>query len=221
MNLAAMKFHWKAPPARTKKTIKMLGNILFVALMLVIAVALFFAMQGKLTGSTPRIAGYKLLTVLSGSMEPELHTGSLVFVKQVEPNTLAVNDIITFRSLNDKDMLITHRIVAVNSGADLSFTTKGDANDVSDPQVVPAANIVGKTNFSIPYIGYLLDFARSKPGILFLVILPSVALIIYELFKIYKLAIQHDREKQAKIKAESEKAKEEEGSDAPAENTQS
>ena len=220
MNTTALITDQKNMHARTKRVMKILGNALFVVLMLIVAVVLFFTIQSKFAGNTPGIAGYKLYIVLSGSMEPELHTGSLVIVKPADPIKLAVNDIITFRSLDNIDALITHRIVAINSGENLSFATKGDANDVNDPQSVLAANVVGKVSFSLPYVGYVLNFARSKMGLLLLVILPGVVLIILELRKLYKLAIQLDREKQAKKQAELGKATVDERSDASVDNTQ-
>lgn len=188
-----------------KQITKIFGNIVFVAVIIIAAAVVFFLVQGKLSGGTPTIAGYKLYVVLSGSMEPELHTGSIAIVKPVITDTLAVKDIITFKSSDGSDKLITHRIVAITIDKQTSYTTKGDANDVNDPAVIPAADVIGKLSFSIPYVGYLMDFARTRNGLLFLVIIPGMFIIILEIKNLLKYAVLLDRKKRESKQAETEK----------------
>ena len=181
------------------------GNILFAVLIIVAGVVIFFTIQSKITGGTPEIAGYKLYIVLSGSMEPALHTGSMALVQPINTNNLIINDIITFKGAADSDQLVTHRIVTVIPGALVSFATKGDANDVNDPQPVLASAVIGKVSKTIPYVGYAMSFARSRMGLLVLVIIPGTLIAALEMWKLFRCAVQLDREKQEKIRAELEK----------------
>ena len=199
-----------------KKIIKISGNVLFAVIILIVAVVVFFVFQSRIPGVTPGIAGYRLYIVLSGSMEPALHTGSLVLVHSVNVDSLAVNDIITFKDFDGTDKLITHRIVAINSGEQLSFSTRGDANNVNDYKTIPASDVVGKVRLTLPYVGYLMDFARSKLGILVLVIIPGSLIALFEMWKLLKFAIQLDRERQGKIRAEVEKKADAERGEASA-----
>lgn len=114
-----------------------------------------------------RIVGIHPYTVLSGSMEPTYHTGSLIYVKSVDPHELVAGDVITF--MLDEDTLATHRIVEVVPDAEdpttIRFVTKGDANEFIDGGMVHYKNVVGTPIFTIPYLGYLANFVQNPPGI--------------------------------------------------------
>lgn len=117
--------------------------------------------------------------VLSGSMEPAISPGDVVIVGAVDPASLAVGDVITFQRTADS-VAVTHRIVEVGgSVADgsLSFLTEGDANEDPDPAPVPADAVVGKVVLTLPYIGYVVQFAGTTAGMALLVGVPVVLLV--------------------------------------------
>lgn len=113
-----------------------------------------------------RFIGLNVYTVLSGSMEPTYHVGSLIYVKKVDTDTLKDGDVITF--LLDEDTVATHRIVDVVPDEDdpsqLRFQTKGDANEDVDGSLVYYKNVIGTPVFTIPMLGYLANFIQSPPG---------------------------------------------------------
>ena len=112
-----------------------------------------------------RLFGFEIYTVMSGSMEPTLHTGSLIYVKQVDPATLKEGDIITFVADEDKT-IVTHRIYAIEQeNGNLMFRTKGDANDTPDGKATHYKNVLGVPSFQIPLIGYLAFYIQRPPGI--------------------------------------------------------
>lgn len=108
-----------------------------------------------LMGKTPRV-------IVSGSMEPEIHTGSLAFIDtKVSYEDIEENDIVAFE--NENGDMVVHRAVDVTDGG---IETKGDANDVSDGVTTTSDNYYGKYMFSIPNIGYVLFAIKSKRGII-------------------------------------------------------
>lgn len=113
-----------------------------------------------------RLVGLRPYVVLSGSMEPTYHVGSLVYVRSVDYRSLTVGAPITY--LLDEDTVVTHRIVEVIPDSEnpeiLRFATKGDANDTADGSTVHYKNIIGKPLFSIPYLGYLSYYIQHPPG---------------------------------------------------------
>lgn len=120
--------------------------------------------------------------VLSGSMEPGIAPGDAVVVRDVSPSALHVGDIITFRRPGH-DTPTTHRIVDVRqSGGQLEFRTKGDANDNADPGWTPASAVVGRVLFVLPYVGRVVLFANTKLGFAALVGLPFALLVVSELW---------------------------------------
>ncbi|MGB3072675.1 MAG: signal peptidase I [Candidatus Moraniibacteriota bacterium] len=123
----------------------------------------------------------KLFVVRSGSMEPTLHTGSLILVRAA--SDYGVGDIVTVAT-SDKQS-VTHRIVDKRvTEAGLRYQTKGDANEESDPTTVTPREIVGKTYFAIPYLGYPVAYAQTKSGFIWLIVLPAVLIILSEAWSI-------------------------------------
>ena len=113
-----------------------------------------------------RVAGIQVYTVLSGSMEPTYHVGSLIYVRPVDPFKLEAGDPITF--MLDADTVATHRIVEVvpdeNDSSVVRFRTKGDANDAVDGSLVHYKNVLGKPIATIPNLGYFANYIQHPPG---------------------------------------------------------
>src|SRR5579885_3669842 len=124
--------------------------------------------------AAPTVFGYRTYVVLSGSMEPAIHTGAVVVAQPVPPTSLKVGDVIVYNR-SDADERITHRIVDIKD-ADAgrpTFTTKGDANGAPDPWTVQyPTNTAGKVVFSVPYVGYLDAALESPQGRLAFIIIP-------------------------------------------------
>ena len=141
------------------KTFGKIWNAITTAL--VVAVVLLALM---LAG--PRVIGMQVFTVLSGSMEPTYHTGSLIYVKDVDPFKLESGDVITF--MLDEDTVATHRIVEVvpdeEDASTVRFRTKGDANNAEDGSLVHYKNVLGSPVFTIPKMGYFANFIQNPPG---------------------------------------------------------
>ena len=105
--------------------------------------------------TVPRLFGYHIYSVVSGSMEPSIPTGSLVYIGEAELKDVSEGEVIAFYGTRDMASIITHRVVE-NRVLTGEFITKGDANQVHDPAPVPFDDILGKVRFHIPGIGYLL-----------------------------------------------------------------
>ncbi|WP_366923967.1 signal peptidase I [Metallumcola ferriviriculae] len=119
--------------------------------------------EGKAFPDKPAdIFGYELMVVVSGSMEPSVPLGSIIVVKNGGYGFIKPGEIITFRTGNTEPLLITHRVAAIKP--DGSLVTKGDANSAVDNVSVGLRDVVGKVSFTVPYVGYLAIFARSKWG---------------------------------------------------------
>lgn len=142
------------------KAIKQIWNWISGALVAVV-VLLAIALVGI------RIIGLQPFVVLSGSMEPNYHVGSLIYVKSVDYRELKAGDPITY--MVSQDTVVTHRIVEVvpdnTEPNTLWYITKGDANATEDGAPVHYRNVIGKAVFSIPYLGYVSYFIQNPPGL--------------------------------------------------------
>ena len=119
-------------------------------------------------------------TNISGSMDPSLPVGSVSIVKKFP--SYSVGDIISYYSeIDGKEQVVTHRVTALGGNV---FVTKGDANEVADRELVPQRTIIGKVILVINGLGDFIGFSKSKFGTLFFIILPALAIISLEVFKI-------------------------------------
>ena len=171
------------------------GNIVFVMLLLFMATLSFFLIQSRISGGAPQVAGYQMYIVLSGSMSPEFDTGSLAFVREAEPEQIVIGDIITYRTQPEANSLTTHRVVEVIRNDGLRFITRGDANNINDPNPVLAENVVGRVTGSVPYVGYILNYVQTREGLILLIFVPGVLIIAYEMSKIVKYLAQGQKSK--------------------------
>ena len=143
-----------------------------------ILVALVVILALLLVGA--RVIGLQVFTVLSGSMEPTYHTGSLIYVKKVDPYTIEEGQPITF--MLDEDTIATHRVVGIVPDEEdptvIRFRTKGDANDAEDGSLVHYKNVIGTPIFSIPYLGYIADYIQHPPGMYIAISAGAVLLLL-------------------------------------------
>lgn len=128
----------------------------------------------------------KLAYITSGSMLPELPIGSTIsYTKPADTSALQVGDVITFTSLGS-GTVITHRIIDVITNANLDgvhYQTKGDNNDSPDPDLAPAANVIGLVDGPVPWWQQLAVSGQTPAGRL---------IVFGSLFLLIALAEGHD-----------------------------
>lgn len=177
---------------KISKILNTLVTIIIVSVVLLVVVS-FLPIPGN----------YKLLIVESGSMEPAIHTGSVVIVKPAE--SYQAKDIVTFAD-KGKGKTTTHRIVDMEVAAGITyFITKGDANNAEDTNRVSESKVVGKVLTSIPYVGFILAFAKTTLGFILLVIVPCAIIIFEETGKIFKEMKLSKKKKSESENTDSEK----------------
>ena len=153
-----------------------------------------------------RLVGFQVFTVLSGSMEPTYHTGSLIYVKDVDYKEIEAGQVITF--MLDEDTVATHRVVEVvpdeTDATVLRYRTKGDANDAEDGSLVHYKNVLGSPVFSIPKLGYLANFIQNPPGTYIAISAGAILLLLVFLPDLLFEEENKGEEKKAKEKRKKE-----------------
>jgi len=158
---------------KMNKSIKRIWNAVTTVLV-VLVVILALLLVGV------RLFGIQVFTVLSGSMEPSYHTGSLIYVKKVDPFELEPGDVITFAL--DEDTVATHRVVGIvpdeEDPAVIRFRTKGDANDAEDATLVHYMNVIGSPIFTVPKLGYVSNYIQNPPGMYIAIAVAAILLLL-------------------------------------------
>ncbi len=155
----------------------------------IIKMAAFFVILGlaslSLLTLLPLRTPIKPYIVLSGSMNPTILEGSIIFVKRGF-NDIKKGNIVTFKRPGKPQENVTHRVVGEDKSKGRTvYITKGDANTASDLWVVPKESIWGKAIFSVPFLGYVISFAKTKLGVILLIALPLVVIALGEAQVIY------------------------------------
>jgi signal peptidase len=157
-----------------------LGNVVFTLLTLAMGVTIL-----ALT-VLPPLLRYQTYVVLSGSMEPTIHTGSVIVATAADPNTLQVGDIVSFVRPGDEEN-VTHRIIEIKGGAQgRTFVTKGDASGAPDVGEIRFDRLAGKVRVSIPYLGYFFKFIGSPQMRLLFIVVPGLLLLATWLWEIWR-----------------------------------
>ena len=128
---------------------------------------------------------FNAYVIISPSMVPAIKVQDAVVVMRTDVNKLKKNDIITFDSKDPRydGITITHRIVGIeNKGTNnVLFRTKGDNNNTEDTALVNGKNIYGKVILRIPKIGYIQYFLSQTYGWIIAIVIPCLAIIIYDI----------------------------------------
>lgn len=182
---------------KRKKVFKMIYKIIsytiICILMVIAAFLIFYVISGKIAQKQGKKPLFGLYTIISPSMTGTLNVYDVAFTMRVDTDKLKEGDIITFYSTNSffGGTPITHRIIEVvnvpNSGK--MFRVKGDANPKADEEKVIPSNVVGKVMFKIPQLGRVQFFLASKGGWIIAIMIPTLVIISYDIYKIFRLIL--------------------------------
>ena len=113
--------------------------------------------------SVPKLLGYQVYDVVSGSMDPAIPVHSVVLVQPAAPENIQPGEIVAYRSGSS---VVIHRLVE-NHIVEGELVTKGDANAEPDPLKVEYAGVLGTVTAHIPFIGIYAGALNTLPGKLY------------------------------------------------------
>lgn len=177
--------------------------------------------------TVPSFMGYDIYNVVSGSMEPTIPIGSIIYVKEIDPVDVDEGDIIVFES---GESVVMHR-VKENNIINGTYTTKGDANTEADLSEVRYVNLIGIVEKHIPVLGQLLTLFQSMVGRICMVCFAACGALLNVLgarfSEFLKLESEEERRREERLaqamqaeeeaKTEAEQPEEEQGAEQPEE----
>ncbi|QIK69663.1 signal peptidase I [Erysipelothrix sp. HDW6C] len=157
-----------------------IGSVVFFTVVGIIA--LFIGAMMFFPQQMSHFFHFRHYVVISNSMEPVINVNDAVIVQKVEPSSLNVGDIITFKMNIDEDEdeeYVTHYIAEIEND---KFRTKPNISNSWDRWIVPSEKIEGKVVLVIPKIGALLILMYNNAVPLLLV---ANALVIITIIRVY------------------------------------
>lgn len=199
-----------------KKTLNIISTVLVWALVVATVGMMIFTLISVNTfdQANRSIFGYKFFIVRTDSMKAtDFDAGDIVFVKNVDPATLQVGDIIAFTSQNTSNFgeTVTHKIreITTDANGDPAFITYGTTTDTNDETPVTYPYVLGKYTGNIPNIGSFFQFLKTTPGYILCIFVPFLLLILYQGFQCFQLFRRYKKEQMEELEEERAKIEEE------------
>jgi len=188
---------------RGRRIVSVLTGVLMVGALLLAALMVL-----------PTLLGYERYVIISGSMEPAIPVGSVVYDEVVPVADLEIGDVITFVPPPEYDISspVTHRIIQITVADDGSshpgqrvIRTQGDANPDPDPwRMVLDGDQQPRVAHHLPYVGYFYMALQVRWVQLLLIALPAFALVVYIVVTLWRVSGDAVREERATEQAERE-----------------
>lgn len=194
--------HYRVKIIKTKENpfryfVSVMSYALFIFLMLVGGTLLLYVADIKIRAAKGDYSApvFNAYVVLSGSMLPTIEVKDVVVTKKIPEEDLKEGDIITFISPDQRfgGISVTHRIIEKlydETEGIYTYRTQGDNNNVADAVPVPNSNILGKVILKIPKLGFIQEILASKGGLIVFVLIPSLAILSYDIMKMLRKAGQ-------------------------------
>ena len=170
------------------KFIKFLLKFIKVVVWIFVLLVIFVILVQRIFNNQVSIGSYRMFTVVTGSMDPVYKVGDVVISKEVDPSTIKKgDDVVYLGEKNDfKDKIVTHRVIKIEKkDNEYYFTTKGIANDYSDP-VISSDQIYGKVVYKPVVLSFLSGILNTKLGFYLLIFVPVAFLIFLEILDYIK-----------------------------------
>ncbi len=179
----------------------MASTIMYAVIVILVLVGIVigaYFIDFTIKGSKLETPLYGAYVIVSGSMEEKIKIQDAVIIKRADEESIKVGDVVTYRSTDPSfyGILITHRVMNIEDvNGEKVFITKGDANETIDRTPVKFNQIQGKVVMRVPKIGYIKYFLIEYYGWILVILLPSVAIVSYDIVKLFKNVKEKQEEK--------------------------
>lgn len=192
-----------------KKALKIIKNVAVWGVVAIAVIMMIFTIMTA-TVANPNggwVLGHKMYIVLSDSMKKtDFDAGSLIVIDDTPFFELKEGDVVTFRSPSPENEgeIITHKIrkMTVTENGDPAVVTYGTTKGVNDTSPVDEFHYIGKYQWNIPFVGYIMSFLKSTPGYFVCIFIPFALLIVYQGLNCIKLFRRYKAEQMAELQAE-------------------
>jgi signal peptidase I len=151
-----------------------------IAVVQIVAVIVVLGLAGALLGGiVPSLIGDESFVVSAREMQPTLQAGDLAVINPTRADTLAAGDVVTYRTPQDPDSVLTRRVLAVSSDSlgRLNLQVRGDAEPITEQVTVMPNAVLGRLQYSLPHLGLVVTFVNQTAGKLLLIGLPALLLL--------------------------------------------
>lgn len=175
----------KLKKIKENKTVKNIGNILYILMFIVVILMLVVVVMQRTTNNNITVGGIRLFSVATGSMVPVYNVGDILISKEVDPEDIEVGDDIVYKgekgSFSGK--VVTHRVISTEKQEDGNYKiiTQGVANNASDPEI-NQTQVYGKIVCKLYILSFLGKLVRNTYVFYFFIFIP-IGILVYRNIK--------------------------------------
>ena len=169
-----------------KRILKIVGKVIYGFLYVIVLITLLVILVQRISNNNISIAGIRFFSVASSSMFPEYEVGDIIIAKEVEPQEIKVGENVVYNGKKGefKDKIITHEVVKIEEeNGEYIFTTKGIANDESDP-TISEDQLLGKIIYKSVVLSFLNKIVNNIYTFYFLIFVPITIIIAKNIIQI-------------------------------------
>lgn len=187
--------------------LKLINNIIYVILFLIVASVLFVVILQRASNNDIALGGVRVFNIISESMIPKYNIGDVLVVKSIEPQNIKVGDDIAYigqeSTFNQK--IVTHQVIKIDyENGEYIFHTKGIANILEDP-LVHQNQVFGKVVYKIWILSFISKILSNVYVVFFGIFVPIVVLIFWTILKLKGLVEVEEYEEEIKPKKTTKK----------------
>ena len=180
----------KLKEIKEKKSVKIVGSILYALLIIVTVMILLVVLIQRFSDNAFSLAGYRVFTVVTGSMEPDYSIGDILLAREKPISEIEVgDDVVYLGNIGDfAGKIVTHRVIEINiddEDGTKTFITKGIANDEQDFPI-KGEQIIGVIAFNIVPLSFIGHIVQNLYSFYFAVFLPLGILVFLEIKRMTK-----------------------------------
>lgn len=172
----------KIKKLKENKILKFIGNILYTLMFILVVFMLVIVIMQRTTNNNITIAGFRMFSVVTGSMVPVYNVGDILISKEIEPEKLKVGDDIVYRGETGTftGKVVTHRVISIEKQEDGNYKiiTQGVANNASDPEI-NQNQVYGKIIYKVHSLSFIQKLIKNIYVFYFLVFIP-VGILVYK-----------------------------------------
>ena len=159
--------------------LKILWNAIKTITTILVILIVFTIVIQRMSNNKLTLAGYGIYTVVTKSMVPKYQVGDMLLSKNIDPNTLKINDDVVYLGKEGTfaGKIVTHQLIKIEEvNGNKVFHTKGIANIIEDPTIT-GDQIYGKIITKLTVLSFLTKIIRNQYGFFFIVLVPIVILV--------------------------------------------
>lgn len=166
---------------KENKVLKIIGNILYTIFFIIVILMLIVVILQRVSNNNNSLKGYRIFTVVTGSMEPKYKVNDILVAKEISPSDIKLEDDVVYKGKEGsvKDKFVTHQVIDIREdNGKYNFTTKGIANPEKDPEI-SEEQVYGKIVYKVKSLSFISDLISSDIRIFYFFVFVPIAIIIY------------------------------------------